>query len=357
MSPTCDDERITPAVTLEHAKDQSNSSFFGRLPPEIRTQIYEHIVQPVQHIFMWDAHHTGPMAHAPCIVDPEAQDMRERTYFHALKYDELPDGTPATDDDKIAWDARQYTDWCNHWQCEEACIWGEAIGPLLACKQMHAEYIGMLYSRTTFSFINTAALDRFLNQTPAQYLELIQSIHVIWRGQGTWALIREEHLQDPDLRGHGPDATAHRHLHVWSDLWKRLLKRCKRLSNVRIWYYGGMPNFPMPYDKLAALGKSFSEAPGVHLDAHMVWTWDSGRISRNGAMVEDDGSVIPDECRHLGFPITRTPSIVVLEDPAEDDDRLSRGWTRPENAHLMDSLGRLAHEFHPGWGFRHYGPR
>jgi hypothetical protein len=197
-------------------------------------------------------------------------------------------------------------------------------------------------------------LNRFLDLTPRRSLEAIRSIHLLWRGKGAKVLAPGPvHPLDPSVHS---DVPSWPRMRAWSNVWSQVLRRCERLSNVRIWYYGRLPRFSMPEHELAALGRLFSARPGVHVSAHLVWTWETGVMRMNGAEVVDDGSLIPDELRDLGFPVTRTPPIAV-GGTGEHEDVWTSCWRRPENVHLLKILGRRDVDVHRGWGVRHCGPR
>lgn len=108
-----------------HVNDHSQfmSPFFGRLPPEIRHQVYEAILHSAgltQHIYKSDVGHSAAITHTRCCIDPDDEDVRELRYFET--FSEEIDTVFSNDQNNYnqrLWRGRQYTDWCNHWQCEE----------------------------------------------------------------------------------------------------------------------------------------------------------------------------------------------------------------------------------------------
>lgn len=90
------------------AQLQTSSSFFERLPYEIRHKIYEELWQ--LHDTRWHMHsfegHVGPAF--PCITGPDDEDKRY-TNFQASK-----------DADVIVWETRLRSPWNTHWKCAEA---------------------------------------------------------------------------------------------------------------------------------------------------------------------------------------------------------------------------------------------
>lgn len=125
------------------AQPQFSSSFFERLPYEIRRKIYEELW--ALHDTRWHIHsfegHVGPVF--PCITGPEDEDKRY-TKFQASK-----------DADAIVWETRLRSPWNTHWACAEAATARaskmrrrrvlptdpirfplQICTPLLVCKQM-----------------------------------------------------------------------------------------------------------------------------------------------------------------------------------------------------------------------------
>lgn len=326
---------------MEAMNAQSDSAFFRLLPPEIREKIYESLWDSeTQHVYMCNANPSGPLAHAPCIIDPDAEDTREKTY-EAIQI--APAGSEESHypaEVKMAWRARQYTNWCHHWQCEEASASGSLMGPLLACKRMYDESVGVLYSRTTFSFVNTAALCRFLEVVPGASLELVRAVHLLWRDHGV--LLEDGRYIDAD---EDPLAWSL----AWPQLWSRLDQFCGRLSQVRIWYYGSLPRFPRPEDSVLDQIEDSGICRKANVTLQLVWTWDFDSFLVDGVAFQDDGAMIPDSLRGRGFRVSRTPAIEVL--PRAWIAMWERPRSRPPRLRVVGE--QVTH----GWGVRHCGSR
>jgi hypothetical protein len=286
------------------------------LPPEIRHQIYKAILDSAgltQHIYKSDVGHGAAITHTRCCVDPDDEDVREKRYYATFTEEaETVSGEDQYIYDQKVWRGRQYTDWCNHWQCEETSEthhFSTFLGPLLACKRMHDEFVSLVYSSLTFSFINTPALSRFLNTTSSRYLSLIRSIHMIW-----CAPLETRTLDDDDAEESEDALDQFRgadSLTTWTTIWSHLASASPRLSHVRIWIYGRFPRFPMPATEYFqvlddfANGTSAEQAPRVmdRFTVQIVWTREFDGVTVDGQEVsEDDGEIVPDWLELPGFP-------------------------------------------------------
>ena len=214
----------------ERVHDQTQSPFFHKLPLEVRQNIYSQLwlsAGSTQHIFKAGNSRLSELSHATCITDPDAKDPRDDEVARRCQdqivddpgdidaaYEELLDEPGETTDD---WVIRLFSDWCNHFRCEEqpeipqvppserlrrqleesleddgklvqalparspAFFFSPFLGPMLTCRRMAAEAQQSLYESITFSFIGTGAMRRFLETTSPDLLAQIRSIHIIWR--------------------------------------------------------------------------------------------------------------------------------------------------------------------------------
>ncbi|KAK1752318.1 hypothetical protein QBC47DRAFT_390262 [Echria macrotheca] len=172
---------------LATADAQAQSPFFSLLPAELRQLIYietwrdpagdgtlrQHITRrrPIESGNDTNSSRSSGLAHAACITDPAALDLR---YF---KFQRADPGSL----EKAAWLQRLKTDWSLHWACEEALIDRTAVArelsardarkqkhatpflPVLTtCKRMYLEALPSLYQNTTFIFNDTAEAAEFL---------------------------------------------------------------------------------------------------------------------------------------------------------------------------------------------------
>lgn len=302
---------------------QPISPFFGRLPPEIRHQIYEallHSAGSTQHIYKSDVGDSAAITQTPCLIDPDDDDVRELRYVET--FSEISEtacrGDPNNYDQKV-WRGRQSTDWCNHWQCEEggsedpeAPHFGAFLGPLLTCKRMHDEFADVVYSGVTFSFINTPALDRFLATTSPRCLALVRAVHLIWCAS------TDDEEATPQLTPDGATDTVG----GWKSLWSRLALHAPRLNHVRIWIYGRYPRFSMPEAVYFQALDDFADGtfyaaaadrvPRVmdKFTVQTVWTRNfEGFVAFGVEIPEDDGETVPDWLRGRRFEMSRVPAV------------------------------------------------
>jgi len=348
---------------------QSSSPFFSRLPPEIRHQIYEallHSAGLTQHIYKTDVGQTAAITHTRCLIDPDDPDLREQGYFETFS-DEAVNafGKEQNLYNQRLWRGRQYTDWCNHWQCEEGdCATSEDpekqhfsafLSPLLTCRRMHSEFVGLLYSSITFSFIYTPALRRFVATTEPRHLALVRSLHLIWCASTEDADGLQETLSDEGDALNSCDAIDNPR--NWTALWSDLARRAPRLDQVRLWIYGRFPRFPMPpleyFQALDDFADGNFTAAGAEpvprvmneFTVRAVWTREFDTVTVDGQEVQDDGEIVPDCLRGRRFEVSRVPAVDF------EPEVWMAMWSR---AHLEDTggqgLGAILKG--KGWGIR-----
>ncbi|OIW32616.1 hypothetical protein CONLIGDRAFT_699438 [Coniochaeta ligniaria NRRL 30616] len=340
---------------------QPTSPFFGRLPPEIRHQIYDAILHSAgrtQHIYKSDTGPGAAVTHTRCRIDPDDEDLREQRYFETFDEDAVV-GLSNEDliyDQKL-WRGRQYTDWCNHWQCEETLDteqFSAFLGPLLVCKRMRDEFLPVVYSSLTFSFINTPALSRFLATTSSRYLALIRSVHLIWCAPPETRTLDNSPEDDDDDDDTADPATT---FQAWKSLWSHLSSACPRVSHVRVWIYGRFARFPMPAGEYFEVLDDFADnSPGVgqeprrvmdRFTVQTVWTREFDGFAADGQEVhEDDGEVVPDWLRGRRFEVERTAAVEY------EPEVWMVMWARPSLAGDTGGRGMGARREGRGWGVR-----
>lgn len=271
------------AATKPVPHPQPQSVFFSTLPLEIRQNIYSHLWQAtgsIQHVYKSSASPLAPLSHCPCIANLDAEDIREDELSRVLN---TPAADPATLQDGVGpgseeereaiqnWRFRIVSSWCNHWKCEEeppilrelqqlsledsddgekkadesskgkrrqilVKEYSPFLATLLTCKRMQEEAIDSLYNDTTFSFINTDALTRFLGTTSTTSLARIKKLHFTWRAP-------IETYMDPEA----DEVIAERI--KWCDAWTSAADKLPRLQELRIWAYPYYARYPTPFEE------------------------------------------------------------------------------------------------------------
>lgn len=131
-------EPIPVEQLAETAHDQFQSYFFGKLPLEIRRQIYEEIWRTTsedQHIF----HHNGRLRRCACITDHDAEDDRDDIVENFRLEKALTNETYFSN---TALHQQLSSTWTKHWKCEEHLTKHGAkepspfLSPLITCKRM-----------------------------------------------------------------------------------------------------------------------------------------------------------------------------------------------------------------------------
>ena len=115
QEPTALPESIPAAELAESAHDQFESAFFGKLPHEIRRQIYEELWRATgtsHHVF----HHGGRLRRCACITDHEAADERDDLVENFRREKSLTYKTYFSD---AALHRQLSSAWTKHWKCEE----------------------------------------------------------------------------------------------------------------------------------------------------------------------------------------------------------------------------------------------
>lgn len=320
--------------------DQTQSLFFSRLPIEVRRNIYYHLwlsTGSTQHIYKAGNSRFAELSHAACVTDPDARDPRDEEVARRCQdqtlddpgdidfaYEELTDEPGETTDD---WVIRLFSDWCNHFRCEEApeipqvppseklqrqleesteddgklvqtlptrssaFFFSPFLAPLLTCRQMSIEAQQSLYESVTFSFIGTGAMRRFLETTSPDLLAQVRRIHIIWRAP------TEAYCYD----GEDPDNPDNRNLvsalRDWSSLWQSAKNFLPRLKELRVWAYPVYARFPMPkpawFQPLYAFGSLKLQVFTVKL----LWDWEHGV----------DPDTVPSFLEDAPFDLTREP--------------------------------------------------
>ena len=107
----------TPADKFaDTARDQFESAFFGKLPLEIRQQIYEELWRMTgggsHHIF----HHSGRLRRCACVTDHDAEDERDGI---VEKFKLAKALTHKTYFSSPTLHKKLSSKWTKHWKCEE----------------------------------------------------------------------------------------------------------------------------------------------------------------------------------------------------------------------------------------------
>ncbi|KAJ9137464.1 hypothetical protein NKR23_g9102 [Pleurostoma richardsiae] len=280
--------------------DQAQSTLFSKLPPEVRLNIYQQLCLSAgctQHVYKAGNSPAALLSHITCITDPDTKDIRAeevanfcRSTDPANDVQDDDDNGDCGDGDNIDdWVARIFSNWCNHYRCEEhpslptAKVPGITselrsneprfspfLGVMLACKRTAAEARDVIYSSLTFSFIGPVAMQRFLDTVPSRSLSRIRAAHLIWRAP------TEAYSYDVNVDGTDPeDAPA---LDAWRGLWRTTRQHLPALKEMRLWAYPVYACFPTPkpmwFEPLVALVQD----EDYELDTftvQLVWNWDS----------------------------------------------------------------------------------
>ncbi|KZL83746.1 hypothetical protein CI238_11381 [Colletotrichum incanum] len=277
---------------------QLHSSFFSTLPLEIRQSIYGYLwlaAGSTQHVYKSSASVLAPLSHCQCIADLDAEDNREIELTRVLN---TPPADPAaleggvgpgSADERDAimeWRFRVVSTWCNHWQCEEEPpvlrtidsysaedgseekhttlkssknqrqFLVKEFSPFLAipltCKRMHNEAADSIYDATTFSFIGTDALSRFMKTTASDSLVRINKLHLTWRAP-------IETYMDLDAE----EAIAERI--KWNEVWTEVALKIPCLRELRIWAYPYYARYPMPHEEWLKPLHQFGKVPKFNI--------------------------------------------------------------------------------------------
>ncbi|KAI0110678.1 hypothetical protein F4776DRAFT_667551 [Hypoxylon sp. NC0597] len=178
----------------ETANAQLDSTFFGKLPLEIRDMIYAECWKASglkQHIFI----RGGSLTHWPCTLPSHEPDERLEELQRMVQVQEVPlrSRTRALRlDDK--WAARFSSPWHEHWRCEED-MREKALDNvdtyqghpshtqrtlflpiLLTCKRMYLEARHSLYASVTLTFTDLAAAHACLALSPNTVASQLRSL-------------------------------------------------------------------------------------------------------------------------------------------------------------------------------------
>lgn len=286
---------------LRTANAQLQSSFFSALPLEIRQSIYGYLwlaTGSIQHVYKSGNSSFAPLSHCKCIADPDAEDIREAELARLLNTPPADPTTveggigPGSKDERDAindWRFRGVSSWSHHWECEEEppilrAIEGSESGRkeeetnakqpqgrilvqefspflaiLLTCKRMHEEAIDSIYDDTTFAFIGTDPLSRFLTTTASESLVRINKLQLVWRAPiATYMELDAE------------EAVAERI--KWNELWTDVALKLPRLKELQIWAYPYYPRYPMPHEEWFKPLHQFGKVP--KFDVSLRWFQD-----------------------------------------------------------------------------------
>jgi len=158
---------LPPAIPTQDLESSSHhqldSTFFGKLPLEIRRQIYQELWLSSglsQHVY----ERNGRISHCPCVIDHDAADERDDLVeMHRLQK-ELTNTDSFTD---TALHQQLSSPWTKHWKCEEQLNQhGAPPNPfmlsLLSCKRMYLEAMDSMGEHLTFNFTSFEAAYNFL---------------------------------------------------------------------------------------------------------------------------------------------------------------------------------------------------
>ncbi|KAI3319464.1 hypothetical protein HD806DRAFT_260264 [Xylariaceae sp. AK1471] len=187
--PTTKQDSASPDVAQLRttANLQLGSTFFGRLPSEIREMIYAEcwLVSGLQqHVFL--SRHDRQLTHSPCILMPGQTDERNDEIQRLMccqgqnRRGSRSRSSFVVDEQ---WASRFSSPWHEHWRCEEEMLHPEKTARndelnlhhrtlflpiLLACKQTYIEAFPSLYASVTLVFTDLESAHRCLLSPPLQ---------------------------------------------------------------------------------------------------------------------------------------------------------------------------------------------
>ncbi|KAI1871875.1 hypothetical protein JX265_005861 [Neoarthrinium moseri] len=164
---------------------QLQSTFFGRLPQEIRDILYREFWAASgirQHIFEQD----GCITHSPCIVNPGDEDTRNSDFDQM--WHKRQTSRPQSLVHDANWARRMSSSWNEHWKCEEAMLHSRKSGTrtgtlflpvLVSCKRMYTEAIKSLYPSLTIIITSLDLSQRLFHCThPTAYVPYLRTVEL-----------------------------------------------------------------------------------------------------------------------------------------------------------------------------------
>jgi hypothetical protein len=217
---------LGPAIPVEDLEASSHhqlqSTLFGKLPLEIRRQIYQELWLSSglsQHVF----ERRGRLQHCPCIIDHDEPDERDDLVEMYRLEKEI------TDSDSFkhrALHRKLASPWTKHWKCEENLSQNGAppnpfLLSLLSCKRMHLEAMDSMSEHLTFNFTSfDAAYDFVVLGRNAPIANRVRSLNF------SFYLTRQEINQ---FMSWGETR--------WSQFWASLAQ-LSELQDVKLWLDG-----------------------------------------------------------------------------------------------------------------------
>ncbi|KAH7035887.1 uncharacterized protein B0I36DRAFT_319302 [Microdochium trichocladiopsis] len=189
---------------------QLESSFFGKLPAEIRQLIYKECwlaSGPQQHIFLRQGQHSthaseadgsgktsSYLTHFPCCKTSEDDEEILAEHDHIVEAKRQSRSRSSAYFVDEVWSSRFNSPWLDHWRCEEAMMEESLLREfehssgvkarqrtlfmpfLLCCRRMYHEALASIYASTTFIYTDLAAAHRALVSLSSPTAPLVQSL-------------------------------------------------------------------------------------------------------------------------------------------------------------------------------------
>jgi hypothetical protein len=195
--PEASGSQEVPRISREQmeatANPQAASSFFTKLPPEIRRLIYESIwrdyLGPAMRVHIHSASDTKHLQHTRCTADLDV--ALEEDPWGALTVTGEGDnaGIGADPPPWFWWAWCLRTRWGRHWQCQRAVMkrwteesianrldWAPMMLLFLTSKRMYAEAVQSFLGSVTFCFTGSEDAHHFLIQSPHPFRDSIRSL-------------------------------------------------------------------------------------------------------------------------------------------------------------------------------------
>ncbi|KAK8011149.1 hypothetical protein PG990_010114 [Apiospora arundinis] len=179
---------ISPGSDFTTSADlQHQSTFFGRLPREIRDMVYLamwDVSGTHQHVFEY-AEGCGEVTHFPCILATGEEDSRNDEFEKLWRQQQARRPRSLVEDP--VWARRMSSTWHEHWKCEEAMLASREEGrkpgtlflpSLLTCKRMYDEALPTVYASTTLVLTSLSLAHTMLVAAPSPNTHLWRSVQL-----------------------------------------------------------------------------------------------------------------------------------------------------------------------------------